>query len=155
MCLAYYDFLYLVPLVHEFLNFIANFPKFFLGSIFNLIFSFMKISCWCFMFLFLSSIFFFIFVFLKIYVFIFFSNWLILFFKFNFIFKLYNIVLVFPNIKMNPPQVFILTPKPFHIRVQPINNVVVVSGEHMKLFRFFCNLFSQLFMLRSSFLNLK
>ena len=29
-----------------------------------------------------------------------------LFFKFNFIFKLYIIVLVLPNIKMNPPQVY-------------------------------------------------
>ena len=28
-----------------------------------------------------------------------------LFFKFYFIFKLYKIVLVLPNIKMNPPQV--------------------------------------------------
>ena len=28
------------------------------------------------------------------------------FFKFYFIFKLYNIVLVLPNIKMNPPQVY-------------------------------------------------
>ena len=29
-----------------------------------------------------------------------------LFFKFYFIFKLYNIVLILPNIEMNPPQVF-------------------------------------------------
>ena len=29
-----------------------------------------------------------------------------LFFKFYFIFKLYIIVLVLPNIKMNPPQVY-------------------------------------------------
>ena len=28
------------------------------------------------------------------------------FFKFYFIFKLYNIVLVLPNIEMNPPQVY-------------------------------------------------
>ena len=28
------------------------------------------------------------------------------FFFFNFIFKLYNIVLVLPNIEMNPPQVY-------------------------------------------------
>ena len=33
-----------------------------------------------------------------------------LFFKFYFIFKLYNIVLVLPNIKMNPPQVYIRSP---------------------------------------------
>ena len=32
------------------------------------------------------------------------------FFKFYFIFKLYNIVLVLPNIKMNPPQVYMCTP---------------------------------------------
>ena len=30
-----------------------------------------------------------------------------LFFKFYFIFKLYKIILVLPNIKMNPPQVYI------------------------------------------------
>ena len=93
------------------------FPKFFLGSIFNLIFSFMKISCWCFMFLSLSSIFF--------------------FFLLSF-------------------KKFILTTNPFWIEVQPINNVEAVSGEHMKLFRIFYNLFSQsLFMLSSSSLNLK
>ena len=37
------------------------------------------------------------------------------FFKFYFIFKLYNIVLVLPNIEMNPPQVYmfpILSPPP-------------------------------------------
>ena len=32
------------------------------------------------------------------------------FFKFYFIFKLYKIVLVFPNIKMNPPQVYMCSP---------------------------------------------
>ena len=32
------------------------------------------------------------------------------FFKFYFIFKLYNIVLVLPNIKMNPPQVYMCSP---------------------------------------------
>ena len=32
------------------------------------------------------------------------------FFKFNFIFKLYIIVLVLPNIKMNPPQVYMCSP---------------------------------------------
>ena len=32
------------------------------------------------------------------------------FFKFYFIFKLYIIVLVFPNIKMNPPQVYMCSP---------------------------------------------
>ena len=45
-----------------------------------------------------------------------FANWKFLFlcfylyfifFKFYFIFKLYIIVLVLPNIKMNPPQVYI------------------------------------------------
>ena len=34
------------------------------------------------------------------------------FFKFYFIFKLYNIVLILPNIEMNPPQVF--TCSPYH-----------------------------------------
>ena len=34
----------------------------------------------------------------------------ILFFKFYFIFKLYNIVLVLPNIEMNPPQVYPRSP---------------------------------------------
>ena len=29
------------------------------------------------------------------------------FFKFYFIFKLYNIILVLPNIEMNPPQVYL------------------------------------------------
>ena len=32
------------------------------------------------------------------------------FFFFNFIFKLYIIVLVLPNIKMNPPQVYMFSP---------------------------------------------
>ena len=32
------------------------------------------------------------------------------FFKFYFIFKLYNIVLVLPNIEMNPPQVYPCSP---------------------------------------------
>ena len=32
------------------------------------------------------------------------------FFKFYFIFKLYTIVLVLPNIKMNPPQVYMCSP---------------------------------------------
>ena len=44
------------------------------------------------------------------------------FFKFYFIFKLYKIVLVLPNIKMNPPQVYMCSPSwtllhppsPFH-----------------------------------------
>ena len=36
-------------------------------------------------------------------IFVFFN---IIFFKFYFIFKLYIIVLVLPNIKMNPPQVY-------------------------------------------------
>ena len=31
----------------------------------------------------------------------------LIFFKFYFIFKLYNIVLVLPNIEMNPPQVYL------------------------------------------------
>ena len=35
---------------------------------------------------------------------------LLFFFKFYFIFKLYNIVLVLPNIEMNPPQVYLCSP---------------------------------------------
>ena len=35
---------------------------------------------------------------------------LFIFFKFYFIFKLYIIVLVLPNIKMNPPQVYMCSP---------------------------------------------
>ena len=44
--------------------------------------------------------------------FFFFFNFLIdfIFFKFYFIFKLYNIVLVLPNIEMNPPQVYMCSP---------------------------------------------
>ena len=34
----------------------------------------------------------------------------IFFFFLNFIFKLYNIVLVLPNIKLNPPQVYLCSP---------------------------------------------
>ena len=46
-------------------------------------------------------------LFFKIFYFIFF---LIFNFKFYFIFKLYNIVLVLPNIEMNPPQVYMCSP---------------------------------------------
>ena len=38
------------------------------------------------------------------------SVYIIIFFKFYFIFKLYIIVLVLPNIKMNPPQVYMCSP---------------------------------------------
>ena len=41
---------------------------------------------------------------------VFFFFFLILFFKFYFIFKLYITVLVLPNIKMNPPQVYMCSP---------------------------------------------
>ena len=44
----------------------------------------------------------------------------LIFFKFYFIFKLYNIVLVLPNIEMNPPQVYvfpILNPPPSSLPV--------------------------------------
>ena len=37
-------------------------------------------------------------------------QYFIYFFKFYFIFKLYSIVLVLPNIKMNPPQVYLCSP---------------------------------------------
>jgi len=36
--------------------------------------------------------------------------YLFIYFKFYFIFKLYNIVLVLPNIEMNPPQVYLCSP---------------------------------------------
>ena len=39
-----------------------------------------------------------------------FTNFFFFFFKFYFIFKLYIIVLVSPNIKMNPPQVYMCSP---------------------------------------------
>ena len=42
--------------------------------------------------------------------FFFFFNFLFNFFKFYFIFKLYIIVLVLPNIKMNPLQVYMCSP---------------------------------------------
>ena len=38
------------------------------------------------------------------------SFFFLFFFKFYFIFKLYNIVLVLPNIEMNPPQVYPRSP---------------------------------------------
>ena len=40
---------------------------------------------------------------------------LLFFFKFYFIFKLYNIVLVLPNIEMNPPQWISLLLKPMKV----------------------------------------
>ena len=40
----------------------------------------------------------------------FFQLSLFIFFLFYFIFKLYNIVLVLPNIEMNPPQVYLCSP---------------------------------------------
>ena len=42
-----------------------------------------------------------------------------LFFKFYFIFKLYNIVLVLPNIEMNPPQVYMCSPSWTSSRLPP------------------------------------
>ena len=39
-----------------------------------------------------------------------FGFYLFIYFKFYFIFKLYNIVLVLPNIEMNPPQVYMCSP---------------------------------------------
>ena len=39
-----------------------------------------------------------------------FDEALLIFFLFYFIFKLYIIVLVLPNIKMNPPQVYMCSP---------------------------------------------
>ena len=37
-------------------------------------------------------------------------GWTLFFFKFYFILKFYNIVLVLPNIEMNPPQVYLCSP---------------------------------------------
>ena len=48
-------------------------------------------------------------------------NVFILFFKFNFIFKLYIIVLVLPNIKMNPSQVYMCIDSYRNLREQPYN----------------------------------
>ena len=42
-------------------------------------------------------------------------EYFLFFFKFYFIFKLYNIVLVLPNIKMNPPQVYPRSPSWTHL----------------------------------------
>ena len=42
--------------------------------------------------------------------FFFFFFFFVFYFFFNFIFKLYIIVLVLPNIKMNPPQVYMCSP---------------------------------------------
>ena len=41
---------------------------------------------------------------------LFFFFYIYFLFKFYFIFKLYKIVLVLPNIKMNPPQVYMCSP---------------------------------------------
>ena len=55
--------------------------------------------------------FYFYFLFFKLMNFIYlFYLFLIYFFKFYFIFKLYNIVLVLPYIKMNPPQAYMCSP---------------------------------------------
>ena len=44
-----------------------------------------------------------------IFIFLFFLTFSMIYF-FNFIFKLYIIVLVLPNIKMNPPEVYMCSP---------------------------------------------
>ena len=49
------------------------------------------------------------------FIFLFFLFYFFLFFKFYFIFKLYNIVLVLPNIEMNPPQVYSLLKAQFKL----------------------------------------
>ena len=56
------------------------------------------------------------------------------FFKFYFIFKLYKIILVLPNIKMNPPQVYMCSPSwtllpppsPYH----PFGSSQCISPKH-------------------------
>ena len=54
------------------------------------------------------------------YYFILFIFLFFIFFKFYFIFKLYITVLVLPNIKMNPPQVYmcIILKNKFHSKLQ-------------------------------------
>ena len=62
----------------------------------------------------------------------------IIFFKFYFIFKLYNIVLVLPNIEMNPPQVYMCSPSwtllrppsPYHLWVIPVHQPQASSIVH-------------------------
>ena len=53
------------------------------------------------------------------------------FFKFYFIFKLYIIVLVLPNIKMNPPQVL---PKSKHLLISWLQSPSSVILEPRKMF---------------------
>jgi len=65
------------------------------------------ISLWC---LRLFGQYFFLETFLPLLLLFFFFWMLRFFFKFYFIFKLYIIVLVLPNIKMNPPQVYMCSP---------------------------------------------
>ena len=81
---------------------------------------------WLFYFIFFFRL---TFIYLFIYLFIF--AYVIYLFKFYFIFKLYIIVLVLPNIKMNPPQVYILkdqsrkvTEEDRHVTGNIINQVV-------------------------------
>ena len=74
---------------------------------------------WC---TFTCTFLFFFYFFLWLLYFFLFYFILLLFFKFYFIFKLYITVLVLPNIKMNPPQVYMCSPywtllpppSPFH-----------------------------------------
>ena len=56
------------------------------------------------------------------------------FFKFYFIFKLYNIVLVLPNIEMNPPQVYMCSPSwtllPYPSPYHPSGSSQCTSPKH-------------------------
>ena len=65
------------------------------------------------------------FFFKNLFLFIFFPFLLFYYFIFNFIFKLYIIVLVLPNIKMNPSQVYI-----FLIGGILLYNIVLMSTTH-------------------------
>ena len=62
-----------------------------------------------------------------------FFNFIIIF-KFYFIFKLYNSVLVLPNIKMNPPQVYMCSPSwtllPFPSPYPPSGSSQCTSPKH-------------------------
>ena len=56
---------------------------------------------------------------------------IILFFKFYFIFKLYNIVLVLPNIKMDPPQIYMCSPSWTLLPPpSPYHPLTVLSNHH-------------------------
>ena len=56
-----------------------------------------------------------------------------IFFFYFFIFKLYIIVLVLPNIKMNPPQVYMCSPAPLVVRPRHGNERAGISQHQKRL----------------------